>query len=94
METTIGAFEFKTALAQVGLGRYEGLLREQNFSDWENATKITESDMAKMGFRLGDRRKLQRVVRKYTTSNTSKVRIGLRNSSLFVKCTTTHSTTV
>ena len=84
-EATIGAFEFKTALAQVGLGRYERLLREHGFSDWENVAGITESDMAEMDFRLGDRRKLQRVIREYTTSNTPKVPIGLQSLSPFVE---------
>ncbi|KAF1969362.1 hypothetical protein BU23DRAFT_557674 [Bimuria novae-zelandiae CBS 107.79] len=74
-KATIGAFEFETALAQVGLAQYEGPLREHGFLDWESVTGITESDMAKMDFRLGDRRKLQRMIRKYTTLNTPKVRI-------------------
>ena len=72
---TIGAFDFEAALAHVGLDRYEGRLREHGFWDWENVTGITESDMAEMDFRLGERRKLQRMIREYTTSNTPKVRI-------------------
>jgi len=72
-EPTLGAFELKTVLDQVGLGRYEERLRENGFSDWHNVTAITENDMAEMGFRLGDRRKLQRIIREYNAARPPQV---------------------
>jgi hypothetical protein len=72
-EPTIGAFEFRTALAQSGLGRYEETLQKNGFLGWEEAAKITESDLAGMGFRLGDRRKLQRLTKEFFSSTASKV---------------------
>ena len=77
-EATVGAFEFKAALAQVGLDRYEGTLREIGFWGWDNVAGITESDMAEMSIRLGDRRKLQRLLREYTSSSARRVRMGLQ----------------
>lgn len=73
IENTIGAFHFKRELSQAGLGRYEETLRENGFLGWENVIGVTEKDMADMSFRLGDRRKLQRLVREYSTHNIPKV---------------------
>lgn len=72
-EATFTALELKMALARFGLGPYERQLRENGFSNWECIQGITENDMEEMGFRLGDRRKLQRMVREYISSHISKV---------------------
>jgi hypothetical protein len=49
-------------LVRHGLGHYEESLHANGFDDWETVTAITESDMAEMGFSLGDRRKLQQAI--------------------------------
>jgi hypothetical protein len=59
---TTNAFELSTALARLGLSQYEERLQENGFEDWETVTAITETDMAKMNFKRGDRRKLQRAI--------------------------------
>ena len=70
-EHTSNTFELRTALARLGLSEYEGRLQENGFEDWENVTNITETDMAELGFKLGDRRKLQRAIREYGSSSAS-----------------------
>ena len=81
-ESVMGASELSTALAQLGLGHYEERLRENGFEDWENATAITETDMEELGFKLGDRRKLQRAIREHnSTSSTTHVSMGYRFAS-------------
>jgi hypothetical protein len=65
------AFELSTVLARLGLSQYEERLQENGFEDWETVTAITETDMAKMNFKLGDRRKLQRVIHEYSSASAS-----------------------
>jgi hypothetical protein len=55
-------FELNTTLAQIGLQQYTKRLTEHGFDDWETVKLVTESDMTELGFKLGDRRKLQRVI--------------------------------
>jgi hypothetical protein len=81
-EPTIDAFELSTALAQLRLSQYEERLRKNGFEDWEKVTSITETDMAELGFKLGDRRKLQRAIREYSSSNASPVEYVARNLPL------------
>jgi hypothetical protein len=68
---TAEAFELRTVLARLGLGHYEERLQENGFEDWETVTVITEIDMAEMGFKRGDRRKLQRAIREYSSASAS-----------------------
>jgi hypothetical protein len=68
---TTDAFELSTALAWLGLSHYEERLQENGFEDWETVTAITETDMAEMNFKRGDRRKLQRVIRAYSSASAS-----------------------
>ncbi|CAN9176814.1 unnamed protein product [Alternaria alternata] len=68
---TTDAFELSTALARLGLSRYEECLQENGFEDWETVTAITETDMAQMNFKRGDRRKLQRAIREYSSASAS-----------------------
>ncbi|KAF2648357.1 hypothetical protein K491DRAFT_763129 [Lophiostoma macrostomum CBS 122681] len=71
-EATIGGLELNVALARIGLGSSECRLRENGFSDWESMLGITESDMSEMSLRLGDRRKIQRMISDHKASNISK----------------------
>jgi hypothetical protein len=68
---TTDAFELSTALARLGLSQYEERLQENGFEDWETVTTITEPDMAKMNFKRGDRRKLRRAIREYSSTSAS-----------------------
>jgi hypothetical protein len=68
---TADAFELRMALARHGLSHYEGRLQENGFQDWETVTAITETDMAEMHFKRGDRRKLQRAIREYSSASAS-----------------------
>jgi hypothetical protein len=68
---TTDAFELSTALVQLGLSQYEERLQENGFEDWETVTAITETDMATMNFKRGDRRKLQRAIREYSNTSAS-----------------------
>jgi hypothetical protein len=68
---TTDAFELSTALARLGLSQYENRLQENGFEDWETVTAITETDMAKMNFKRGHRRKLQRAIREYSSASAS-----------------------
>jgi hypothetical protein len=68
---TTDAFELSTALVQLGLSQYEERLQENGFEDWETVTAITETDMATMNFKRGDRRKLQRAIREYSHTSAS-----------------------
>jgi hypothetical protein len=70
-QPTIDAFELNATLARLGLSQYEECLRSNGFEDWETVTAITETDMAALGFKRGDRRKLQRAIREYTSSSIS-----------------------
>ena len=70
-EPSIDSFDLSTALTRLGLGQYEERLRGNGFEDWETVTAITEADLVKLGFKLGDRRKLQRAIRENATSNAS-----------------------
>jgi hypothetical protein len=67
-ESTIDPSELGTALARVGLGQYEECLRENGFEEWETVMAITETDMMELGFRLGDRRRLQRAIQDSSSS--------------------------
>jgi hypothetical protein len=68
---TVDAFELGTVLARLGISQYEECLHENGFENWEEATLITEPDLAELGFKLGDRRKLQRAIREYKGSTAS-----------------------
>src|SRR5689334_18265079 len=68
METQCDASALSTALAQVDLGQYTERLLENGFDDWETLTAITEADMIELGFKLGDRRKLQHAIRERSHS--------------------------
>jgi hypothetical protein len=68
---TTDAFELSATLVRLGLSQYEERLQENGFEDWETVTAITETDMAKMNFKRGDRRKLQRAIREYNSASTS-----------------------
>ena len=81
-EPTIDALELSTVLARLGLSQCEERLRENGFDDWENLTAITETDMAELGFKLGDRRKLQRAIRENSSSSSSHVEHEAENISL------------
>jgi hypothetical protein len=70
-ERSIDSFELSTTLNRLKLGQYEGRLRENGFEDWETVTAITEADLVELGFKLGDRRKLQRAIRENGTSSAS-----------------------
>jgi hypothetical protein len=58
--------DLSAILATNGLGKYEEVLKENGFDDFETVTAIIEADMIELGFTLGDRRKLQRVIAKAT----------------------------
>jgi hypothetical protein len=68
---TTDAFELRTVLTQFGLSQYEERLQDNGFEDWETVTAITETDMAEMDFRRGDRRKLQRVIHEHSSASAS-----------------------
>ena len=70
-EPSIESFELSTALARLGLGQYEERLRGNGFEDWETVTAITEADLVELGFKLGDRRKLQRAIHENGTPSAS-----------------------
>jgi hypothetical protein len=70
-EPSIDSSELNTALTRLGLDQYEERLRENGFEDWETLTAIAETDLEEMGFKLGDRRKLQRAIRENSTSSAS-----------------------
>ncbi|KAL1794549.1 hypothetical protein ACET3X_007970 [Alternaria dauci] len=70
-ERSIDSFELSTTLNRLKLGQYEGRLRENRFEDWETVTAITEADLVELGFKVGDRRKLQRAIRENGTLSAS-----------------------
>jgi hypothetical protein len=76
---TAGAFELSTALARFGLSHYEERLQENGFQDWETVTAITETDMAEMDFKRGDRRKLQHAIHEYRSAHASHTVYEVRN---------------
>jgi hypothetical protein len=55
--------DLHAVLARYGLDQYEQLLTENGFDSWEAVMGITEADMGELGFKLGDRRKLQHAIR-------------------------------
>jgi hypothetical protein len=67
-EPSVDSLELNAALSRFGLGQYEERLRENGFEDWETVTAIAEVDLVELGFKLGDRRKLQRAIRENSTS--------------------------
>lgn len=71
-EPTRDATKLSTTLIRLGLIQYEGRLKENGFDDWETVTTITENDLAELGFKLGDRRKLQRTISESTASPAKK----------------------
>ena len=76
------AFELSTVLAQLGLSQYEKRLQENGFEDWETVTAITETDIAEMDFKRGDRRKLQRAIREHSSASASHRVYEARDSPL------------
>jgi hypothetical protein len=70
-KSTTDVFELSTALARLGLSQYEERLQENGFEDWKTVTAITETDMAELNFKRGDRRKLQQAIREYSCSSAS-----------------------
>jgi hypothetical protein len=81
-EPTVDPSELSTALARLGLGQYEECLRKNGFEGWETVTAITETDMMELGFRLGDRRKLQRAIQNCSTSSAVRVEDEAENASI------------
>jgi hypothetical protein len=67
-ESTLNPSNLGTVLARLGLSQYEDSLRKNGFEDWETILAITETDMIELGFRLGDRRRLQRAIRECRSS--------------------------
>jgi hypothetical protein len=63
--------ELSMALFRLGLNQYEDCLKANGFEDMETVTAITESDLAELGFKLGDRRKLQRAIQEHSNSSSS-----------------------
>ena len=55
--------DLHAVLVRYGLDRYEQPLTENGFDSWEAVMGITEADMSELGFKLGDRRKLQHAIR-------------------------------
>lgn len=72
-EPDTAAFELSTMLARYGLGDYKDCLTENGFDSWGTVAEITESDMSELGFKLGDRRKLQRAILEHRSSSASQV---------------------
>ncbi|CAI6237711.1 unnamed protein product [Periconia digitata] len=60
--------DYKVTLLRYRLGLSERNLSSNGFSDWESILGITEDDMSQMQLRLGDRRKIQRMIRDYGSS--------------------------
>jgi hypothetical protein len=76
VESTIDPSELSTALGRLGLSQYEECLRKNGFEEWETVIAITESDMTGLGFRLGDRRRLQHAIRERGSSSEVPVKDG------------------
>jgi hypothetical protein len=79
---TIDPSELSAALARLGLSQYEECLRKNGFEEWETVVAITENDMAELGFRLGDRRRLQHAIRERSSSSAVPVKDGTENPSV------------
>jgi hypothetical protein len=79
-ESTIDPSELGTALARVGLVQYEECSRGNGFEEWETVMAITETDMMGLGFRLGDRRRLQRAIQDGSNSGVVLGKDGTGNS--------------
>ena len=79
-ESTIDPSELGTALARVGLVQYEECSRRNGFEEWETVMAITETDMMGLGFRLGDRRRLQRAIQDGSNSGVVPGKDGIGNS--------------
>lgn len=75
-ESTIDPSELSTALSRLGLSQYEECLQKNGFEAWETILAITETDMVELGFRLGDRRRLQRAIQDCSSSSTVSVKDG------------------
>lgn len=67
----IELFKLGTTLSRLGLDHYEQRLRENGFDTWESVAQITESDLAELNFKLGDRRKLQRAIYDHSSASAS-----------------------
>jgi len=50
------------SLEFVGLGQYLNVLNKNGYTSWKRLTTITEADMARLGLKLGHRRRLQRAI--------------------------------
>jgi len=56
------AGDLEIGLERLGLEDYVAGFKHAGFLDWDSLTHITESDLAALNMRLGDRRKLQREI--------------------------------
>jgi hypothetical protein len=81
-ESTVDPSELSTALARLGLSQYEECLRTNGFEEWETVMAITETDMMELGFRLGDRRRLQRAIQDCSSSSAVPVKDETGNPPL------------
>jgi len=57
-----GCPEFNEKLAGLGLDQYYDILHSNGFDTWESVSEITESDLERLHFKLGHRRKLLRAI--------------------------------
>ncbi|KAJ9638356.1 hypothetical protein H2199_007043 [Coniosporium tulheliwenetii] len=60
-----------SALQRIGLEHYHDRLVENGFDSWEAVCDISESDLAQLGFKLGHRRLLQRIIANHTAPSDS-----------------------
>ena len=49
-------------LLRLGLSKYQSVLASNGFDDWDTVLHITEDDLARLNFKLGHRRALQREI--------------------------------
>jgi hypothetical protein len=61
------------------LTEYEQVLKDNGFEDVDTVAYITESDMAELGFKLGDRRKLMNAIAKASRPTASSSEAGRNN---------------
>jgi hypothetical protein len=73
LEADNNALDLRTRLTQIGLVQYEQCLRDNGFENWETVQEITETDLIELGFKLGDRRKLQRAISEDRNSSASRI---------------------
>jgi len=64
--TTDDQPELSATLTQYGLEQYRERLQQNGFEDWDTVMGITETDLAELDFKLGDRRRLQRAIREHS----------------------------